>query len=105
MTLGDDTLTGAEVQSLLGAESGLLSLRGRWVEINREQLKEVLDHWKKIEKVFPTAVSEGQDVAEIGAIKVRFGSPHVRQRLIFEAHLTRYKSERAPVLQESLGGF
>ena len=61
VTLGDDTLTGAEVQSLLGAESGLLSLRGRWVEINREQLKEVLDHWKKIEK----AVSkEGVSFAE-----------------------------------------
>lgn len=61
--------------------------------------------WKKIEKVFPSAAREGQDVAEIGAIKVRFGSPHIRQRLIFEAHLTRYKSERAPVAQESLEGF
>ena len=61
--------------------------------------------WKKIEKTFPSAVREGTDIAELGAIKVRFGSPHVRQRLIFEAHLTRYKSDREPVHQESLGDF
>jgi len=50
VTLGEETLTGDEIQALLGAESGLVSLRGKWVEVNREQLKEVLDHWKKIEK-------------------------------------------------------
>lgn len=50
VTLGAETLTGDEVQTLLGTESGLVSLRGQWVEVNREQLKEVLDHWKKIEK-------------------------------------------------------
>lgn len=62
--------------------------------------------WKKIEKAFPSAVrTDGVDIAEIGAVKVRFGSPHVRQRLIFEARLTRYKSDRAPVEQESLEGF
>ena len=51
VTLGDETLTGGEIQELLGAETGLVSLRGKWVEVNREQLKEVLEHWKKIEKV------------------------------------------------------
>lgn len=61
--------------------------------------------WKKIDKVFPSAVrNDGIDIAEIGAIKVRFGSPHVRQRLIFDARLTRYKSDRAPQEQESFGG-
>lgn len=61
--------------------------------------------WKKIEKSFPSAVREGADIAEIGSVKVRFGNPHIRQRLIFEARLTRYKSDRAPVEQESLEGF
>jgi non-specific serine/threonine protein kinase len=50
VTLGEETLTGDEIQALLGAENGLVSLRGKWVEVNHEQLKEVLDHWKKIEK-------------------------------------------------------
>ncbi len=61
VTLGDATLTGEEVQSLLGAESGLVSLRGKWVEVNREQLKEVLDHWKKIEK---TVAKDGVSFSE-----------------------------------------
>lgn len=61
--------------------------------------------WKKIEKVFPSAVrQDNEDIAELGAVKVRFGSPHIRRRLIFEAALTRYKSERPPVDQETMGG-
>jgi len=61
--------------------------------------------WKKIEKAFPTAVRiDGIDIAEIGAVKVRFGSPHIRERLIFEARLTRYKSQRPPAEQEPIGG-
>lgn len=62
--------------------------------------------WKKIDRIFPSAVrSDGMDIAEVGTIKSRFGNPHIRQRLIFEARLTRYKSDREPVTQESLEGF
>jgi replicative DNA helicase len=64
--------------------------------------------WKKIDKIFPSAVrQDGEDIAEIGAIKVRFGSPHIRERLIFEARLTRYKSDQPAVDQAELieGGF
>ena len=61
VTLGEEPLTGDEIQALLGAESGLVSLRGKWVEVNREQLKEVLDHWKKIEK---TIAKEGVSFSE-----------------------------------------
>lgn len=60
--------------------------------------------WKKINKVFPSAVREGEDIAEIGSIKCRFGSPNIRSRLIFEARFTRYRSDRDPVMQESLEG-
>lgn len=62
--------------------------------------------WKKINSIFPSAVREdGIDIAEIGSIKVRFGNPHVKQRLIFEARLTRYKPDREPVEQASMEGF
>jgi replicative DNA helicase len=51
--------------------------------------------FKKIDKVFPSAVrNEGVDLAEIGAIKVRFGSPHIRERMIFDARLTRYRPDK-----------
>jgi non-specific serine/threonine protein kinase len=61
VTLGGEALTEDEVKTLLTAESGLVALRGKWVEVNREQLKEVLDHWRKIEKA---AKKEGVSFAE-----------------------------------------
>lgn len=61
--------------------------------------------WKKIEKVFPAAVREGIDIAEIGAIKVRFGNPNIREQLIFEGAMTRYKSNKPIKVQESFEGF
>jgi non-specific serine/threonine protein kinase len=61
VTLGEETLAEAEIKALLEAEGGLVSLRGKWVEVNREQLKEVLDHWKKLEK---TSKQEGVSFAE-----------------------------------------
>ena len=29
---------------------GLVSLKGKWVEVDREKLAEALDHWKKVER-------------------------------------------------------
>lgn len=50
LTLGGKTLSEAEITELLIAEGGLVSLRGQWVEIDPEQLKEVLEHWRSVEK-------------------------------------------------------
>ncbi len=50
VTLGEERLSADEIRELLNAEDGLVSLRGKWVEVNREQLSEVLEHWRKIEK-------------------------------------------------------
>lgn len=49
--------------------------------------------WKKIEKVFPQSVrDDGEDIAELGVIKSRFGNPSIKRTVEFEAHLTRYRS-------------
>ncbi|WP_011580543.1 MULTISPECIES: replicative DNA helicase [Chelativorans] len=62
--------------------------------------------WKKIAKVFPSAVREGgEDIAQIGAIKVRFGNAAITRNLIFEARFTRYRSEQMndqPELMEAM---
>jgi len=60
--------------------------------------------WKKIHKVFPSAVMEGEDIAQIGAIKVRYGNPNVTRNLIFEARFTRYRSEQENNQAELLEG-
>jgi hypothetical protein len=49
-TLEGEPLTEAELQSILASTGGLVPLRGRWVEVDRDKLKEALDHWKQVER-------------------------------------------------------
>ncbi|MCX6979943.1 MAG: DEAD/DEAH box helicase [Verrucomicrobia bacterium] len=48
-TLGGEALTASEWQSLMHAQEGLVPLRGQWVEVDREKLQSVLEHWKRVE--------------------------------------------------------
>ena len=48
LSLGGEKLSRAEWQSLMAAGSGLVSLRGQWVEVDREKLTSVLDHWDQV---------------------------------------------------------
>jgi non-specific serine/threonine protein kinase len=50
LTLDGQSLTDEERQKLLAASDGLLFLRGKWIEVNRTQLREALDHWEKLEQ-------------------------------------------------------
>ena len=48
VALGDAKLTAAEVRQLMASSDGLVRLRGQWVELDRERLREVLDHWERV---------------------------------------------------------
>jgi superfamily II DNA or RNA helicase len=50
VALGDDKLSADEVRGLLDAGSGLVRVRGQWVELDSGRLREVLDHWKRVER-------------------------------------------------------
>ena len=50
MTLGGETLSDEECQQLRKAQSGLLFLKGQWVEVDTEQLEATLAQWKETEK-------------------------------------------------------
>jgi non-specific serine/threonine protein kinase len=50
MVLDGQPLTDEEQRELLAGAEGLRVLRGKWVEVNQQQLKQALDHWKKIQK-------------------------------------------------------
>ena len=58
--------------------------------------------WKKINKVF---AAEAEGIAEIGAVKCRFGSPFIRKTVNFEDRFTRYVSERATEQASLIEGF
>jgi superfamily II DNA or RNA helicase len=48
VALGDATLTAAEVRQLMASSGPLVRLRGQWVELDRERLREVLAHWERV---------------------------------------------------------
>ena len=48
--LGEHELTEQEIQELLNSEDGLVSLRGQWVEVDRQKLQETLDHWQHVQE-------------------------------------------------------
>jgi superfamily II DNA or RNA helicase len=50
LTLEGQPLTREELAALAGSGHGLALLRGQWVEVDRERLKAVLAHWKKVER-------------------------------------------------------
>jgi superfamily II DNA or RNA helicase len=49
VTLEGETLTERELRAILDGTDGLAQVRGRWVEIDRERLRQVLDHWHRFE--------------------------------------------------------
>jgi hypothetical protein len=51
LTLGDEQLTATEIRGLLNGSDGLQFLRGRWVEVDRKKLSQMLDRFRDVEKV------------------------------------------------------
>ncbi len=49
VTLDGERLTSAEWKQIKASASGLVNLRGQWVEVDRERLDQVLDHWEKVQ--------------------------------------------------------
>ena len=56
VTLDGERLTAAEIRELLEKSDGLALVRGRWVEVDRERLSRMLDHFREIER---TAAKNG----------------------------------------------
>ena len=56
VTLDGERLTAAEIRTLLEKSDGLALVRGRWVEVDRERLSRMLEHFREIER---TAAENG----------------------------------------------
>ena len=50
VALDGEPLSEAEVQELLASVGGLVRLKGKWVEVDREKLAEALEHWQTVEQ-------------------------------------------------------
>jgi len=61
VTLDGDSLTAAEIRTLLAGTEGLALVRGRWVEVDREQLSRMIDRFSQVERA---AASHGMNFGE-----------------------------------------
>jgi non-specific serine/threonine protein kinase len=50
VTLDGETLTAAEVKDLLAKSDGLALVRGRWIELDREHLKQMMERFREAER-------------------------------------------------------
>jgi len=50
VSLEGETLAPGEMAQLLESSGGLVPLKGKWVEVDREKLAEALQHWKLVER-------------------------------------------------------
>jgi non-specific serine/threonine protein kinase len=69
-TLGGEALTEEEWRTLMKAGDGLVSLRGQWVEVDREKLQSVLAHWRQVEKG-----AAGEGVSFLEGMRMLAGVP------------------------------
>jgi non-specific serine/threonine protein kinase len=56
LSLDGETLSEHERHQLLAASEGLVLLRGKWIEVDRQQLQQALDHWKQVEQDNPDGI-------------------------------------------------
>ncbi len=69
VTLGDEALTPEEWKSLMEASSGLVLIRGRWVEADPEKLKETLAQWQKAEEAMADGVPFGEAMRMLSGLE------------------------------------
>ena len=50
VALEGEMLSDADWEKLINATSNLVSIKGQWVEVDREKLREAMDHWRKAER-------------------------------------------------------
>jgi non-specific serine/threonine protein kinase len=57
LALAGQSLTDEERRRLLASDEGLILLRGKWVEVDRQRLLEALDHWQALASQRPDGIS------------------------------------------------
>ncbi len=80
VSLDGEPLTEAEVETLLAGSNGLHLVRGRWVEVDREQLSRMLDEFRAVEAAAQGGLSFGEAMrlvagAHVPGDTVADGSP------------------------------
>ncbi len=99
VTLDGETLTAAEIKELLAQSDRLALVRGRWVELNREELGRMIERFQSIER---TAAEHGLGFAE--AMRLLAGADVAKGDAAAEANADWMQVVAGPWLAETLQG-
>jgi superfamily II DNA or RNA helicase len=90
-------LTTREIKDLLAGDDGLVLFRGQWIEVDREKLRQALDHWKSI------ASKDG--ISFIEGMRLLAGAPaNLRDADDLEEHREWAFAQAGKQLEETLRG-
>ena len=69
VALGDATLSREELDALLDGDDGLVLLKGQWVEVDRDRLRQAIEHWNTLERQ-----AEGGEVSFVEGMRLLAGA-------------------------------
>ena len=69
VALGDAPLSPEELRSLLDGEDGLVLLKGQWVEVDRDKLRQAIEHWDTLQRQ-----AEGGEVSFVEGMRLLAGA-------------------------------
>ncbi|NQU42870.1 DEAD/DEAH box helicase [bacterium] len=97
VALGDQSLTDEEIEALLEGGDGLVLLKGQWVEVDREKLRQAIDQWQ--------ALGEADGVSFIEGMRLLAGaSEDLRQEEKLEATRQWAHVEAGEAMKQLLAG-
>jgi non-specific serine/threonine protein kinase len=97
VTLDGESLTRAEIKRLLGHSDGLILVRGKWVEVDRERLSRTLDQFEAIER---RAADDGLSFGE--AMRLLAGAGIGGDETAEESNVAWSETVAGPWLAETL---
>lgn len=98
ITLDGETLSAAEIKKLLAHSDGLVLIRGKWVEVDRERLSRTLEQFEAIER---RAKSDGLSFGE--AMRMLAGAGIGEDGAGGQADVAWSETVAGPWLAETLG--
>jgi non-specific serine/threonine protein kinase len=99
VTLDGERLTAAEIRELLEKSDGLALVRGRWVEVDQERLRRMLEHFREVER---TATENGLGFRE--AVRLLAGADVAAGDASADARTEWSQVVAGPWLAETLKG-
>ena len=75
LTLDGEAISDAEWRALLDGADGLALVRGKWVELDREKLREVLGHWEKARRAAREGLSYREAMRLLAGTAIDDGEP------------------------------